>query len=139
MGLEHSKITRAWGGARSFARPPMPGAEVVVAGPFLYCHIEVVVSRDAEFHGRRDDRLDQLVPPRDRRAPQRAAEAVEGGVSARGVLEALEVRQHVGIAPAVVAESRPAIVILMLAANRDQPIDRTGSAERLAARPVDSA
>ncbi len=79
------------------------------------------------------------MPPADRRAPQRAAEAVEGRIAARGVLEALEVRQHLGIAPAVVAECPPAIVVLALAANRNQPIDRAGSAERLPARPVDPA
>ena len=55
------------------------------------------------------------------------------------MLEPLEVRQDIGIAPTVIARSRPMVVILALAADRDQPVDRARTAERLSARPVDPA
>ena len=77
---------------RGAAPPAVTGAEMVVADTFLRRPVEVVVSRDVELLARRDDRLDQLVLPANRRAPQRAAEAVEGGVAPSGVLEPLEVR-----------------------------------------------
>src|SRR5437773_4702283 len=126
-------------GIRRAAPPPISRAEVVVADAFLGRAVEVVVSRNPEFRTRSDDSLDQLVPPADRRTPQRAAEAVVGGVAACRVLEALEIGQDLRVTPAVIAEIRPAIVILSLATNRYQPVDRARSAECLAARPVDPA
>src|SRR3954471_3384400 len=50
------------------------------------------------------------------------------------VLRFLEIRQDVIIAPAFVAALAPAIVVLVLAADVKQPVDRTRSAEHLAAR-----
>src|SRR3989442_15357120 len=54
-------------------------------------------------------------------------------------LQPLEVRQHVGIAPAAIAHLRPGIKILTLAAVVDVAVDRGRSAERLAARRIDAA
>src|SRR4029453_14181407 len=51
----------------------------------------------------------------------------------------LEIGQHVRIAPAAVAELRPGIEILALAAVVDVTVDRRRSAERLAARRIDAA
>src|SRR6266700_915392 len=50
----------------------------------------------------------------------------------------LEIRQHVRITPAAIAELRPSVEILPLAAIIDVTVDRGGTAERLAARRVDA-
>ncbi len=64
----------------------------------------------------------------------RAADAVEIVGAALLVLRFLEIRQDVVIAPAQVAALAPAVVILVLAANVKQAVDRTRSAQHLAAR-----
>ena len=55
------------------------------------------------------------------------------------ILGLAEIRQHVVIRPAGVAELPPQVEILTLAADVDQPVDRTGAAKSLAARPGDAA
>src|SRR5438477_3924592 len=55
------------------------------------------------------------------------------------VLGLAEIRQHVGIAPAPVAELAPAIVVRGLPAHIHQPVDRGGAAHHLAARRDDPA
>src|ERR1700687_4504126 len=54
-------------------------------------------------------------------------------------LQPLEIRQHIRIAPAAIAELRPGVEILALAAVVDVTVDRGSAAERLAARRVDAA
>src|SRR6202043_921747 len=54
-------------------------------------------------------------------------------------LQPLEVRQHVRIAPAAIAELRPGVEILALAAVVDVTVDRGRAAEGLAARRIDAA
>src|SRR6266849_1699882 len=65
---------------------------------------------------------------------QRAAGTVEIVGAALLVLGFLEIGQDVVITPAAVAVLAPAIVILVLAANVKQAVDRTRSAQNLAAR-----
>ena len=124
---------------RRAAAPAVPGTEVIVANTFLDRAVEVVVARNVELIARGDDRFDQLVFSADGRTPHRTGEAVVGRVAVDGALEPLEVWQDIGVAPTVVARFRPVVVVLALAANRDQPVDRTRTAECLAARPVDPA
>src|SRR5690606_28618464 len=65
---------------------------------------------------------------------ERATGAVKVVRPALVVLGLAEVRQDVGIAPAGVAEVAPPVVVLALAANVKQPVDRGRPAEHLAAR-----
>ena len=53
------------------------------------------------------------------------------------VLDLLEQRQHVVPRPSRVAERRPVVVVLLLAAHVDHGVDRGAAAEHLAARVVD--
>ena len=124
---------------RGAAAPAVLGAEMVIADTFLNGAVEVVVARNVELIARGDDGFDQLVFSADGRMPHRTVEAVVSGVAVDRMLEPLEVRQDIGIAPTVIARSRPMVVILALAADRDQPVDRARTAERLSARPVDPA
>ena len=63
-----------------------------------------------------------------------AADAVQFVLAALLVLGAAEIRQHVGECPAGIAELPPVIEILVLAADIEKAVDRTRSAENLAAR-----
>src|SRR5258708_5177075 len=54
-------------------------------------------------------------------------------------LQPLEVGQDIGIAPAAIAELRPGVEILALAAVVDVAVDRGRTAQRLAARRIDAA
>jgi hypothetical protein len=65
---------------------------------------------------------------------QRAACTVEIVGAALLVLGFLEIGQDVVLTPSAVAMLAPAIVILVLAANVKQAVDRTRSAQDLAAR-----
>jgi len=67
---------------------------------------------------------------------QRPAGAVEVVAAAFVVLRLLEERQHVVVAPALVAELAPMIVVPGVAADIEHGVDRGGAAQRLAARPV---
>ena len=70
---------------------------------------------------------------------ERAADAVQLVGAALLILGAPEIRQHVGESPAGIAELPPVIVILVLAADIEQPVDRARSAQDLAARLDDPA
>src|ERR1039458_9968233 len=59
-----------------------------------------------------------------------------GPASALLILAAFEHRQYVVVAPALVAEIAPAIVILTLATNIEETINRTRTAERSEERRV---
>ena len=67
---------------------------------------------------------------------ERAAGAVILVGAALLVLGLAEIRQHVVIGPAGIAELAPQVEILLLAADVDQAVDRGRPAEHLAARPV---
>src|SRR5436853_466972 len=69
----------------------------------------------------------------------RTAGAVEIVGAALVVLGFAEIRQHIVIAPAGVAQLAPVIEVLGLTADVDQSVDRTRSPERLAARRNDIA
>ncbi len=122
---------------RGAAAPSSPGRQMVVAGALLHRAVEVVVAGNAELAGGGNDCVDQRVAAADRRAPERTVSSVIRRVAVDRMLEPLEIRQDVVVAPAGVTRRRPAVVVLALAAHADQPVDRAGATERLAARPVD--
>ena len=142
LGLDRQILAaarRAQVGDRRRAAEAAAGRELVVAGALLRRAVEVVVARDADLARRRDQRLDELVLRADVGHPQRAVGAVPLARAADVVLELAEVRQHVGVAPARIAERGPVVVVVAMAADVDEPVDRARPAERAAARPVDLA
>src|SRR5262249_61629933 len=56
--------------------------------------------------------------------------------AAEVVLHALEIGQHVLVAPALGAQGFPSVVVAGRAAQEHEAIDRAGTAEQLAARPA---
>ena len=96
--------------------------------------VDVLAVFEAEFLRRLDDRLTRRRPLAHRRGRQKAGAAVQFAVLALPALGLLEIGQHVVPAPAAIAELRPMIEILGLAADVDQPVDRRRAAEHAAAR-----
>ena len=109
------------------------------ADAFLGLAVLVGIEGQADALGGRDHLLQQrhLVARRvgDAQHAVAAAELVGAAVVA---LHALEDRQHVLVAPAAIAELRPVVVVLRLAADIDHAVDRARAAQHLAARHVDA-
>jgi hypothetical protein len=111
---------RAEVGLRGAAAPALPGVELEVAGAFLARAVEVVGARHADLAGAADERLDQLVLGTDVRDLQRTVAAVERARAALVAFGLDEVRQHVVVTPALVADGGPVVEVLALAADVDQ-------------------
>ena len=90
-------------------RQPLLVDRMVIARAFLLgAPSEVVIARNARARPRqRDDRLDELMLPADRRTPERAVHAVKGRIAEGSVLEPPEVRQNIGVAPPALPDCRP--------------------------------
>ena len=117
-------------------RRPAPAAllvDVEIAGAFIVAGVEIGNALDAHFLGGVADRVEN-VPGQPRRldAPA-AAGAVMFALAEEMILQPLEQRQHVVIAPAGEAELAPVIVIGGLSAHRDHGVDGGGAADHLAA------
>ena len=119
--------------------PALPGRELVVAGAFLAHAVEIFAARHADLAGAADEGFDQLILGPDVGHRERAIAAVESVRTALVALRLDEVGQHVVVAPTRVAQRGPMVVVLALAADVDQAVDRTRAAQGLAARPVDAA
>jgi hypothetical protein len=104
----------------------------------LLSAVEVVGAAHAVLARTTDEGLDQLVLVADVRHRQRPVAAMEGARTALVALGLDEVRQHIVITPAVVAERGPMVVVFALPADVDQAVDRARSTKGLAARPVDA-
>src|SRR5580704_5679553 len=110
-------------------RVPGAGRQVVDVGAIL----------DPELLRRVDDRLTGGGVLAHRRGRQVTAFAMNFSVFSGPVLSLLEVRQHIVPAPAAIAELRPMIEILRLAADVAKAVDRRRTAEHPAARIDDRA
>src|SRR5260370_24124659 len=101
--------------------------------------VVIGVARNAQTHRTGHEGFAERIPPVHGGNGQIAvAPAISVLALADPALQPLEIRQHIRIAPAAIAELRPGVEILALAAIVDVTIDRGGAAERLAARRVDA-
>ena len=110
------------------------------ADPVLRRAVVVLGVADADFPGR----LDQLVVDRAGFVVlsnlQRAGAAAIFFIAVPLVaFHVAEDRQHLPIAPAAIAELRPGVVVLRLAAHEHHAVDRRRAAQQLAARHRDAA
>src|SRR5690606_6519546 len=102
--------------------------------------VVVGITGDAEAHRAFDEGVAQRMMPVDVGHCERTVLPAQHRVArADAPFEALEIGQHVGITPAMVAALRPAVEIEPLAAIVDEAVDRARSAERLAAWRKDAA
>ena len=112
---------------------------LVEARALLRRAVEIVVARIAALLRRLDEGRGERMLVAHVRHAERPAGAVVLVGAALVVLGLAEVRQHVLVAPAGVAELAPVVEVLGLAADVDQAVDRARSAEHLAARRDDVA
>ena len=113
--------------------------ELAERDPVEHLAVGVVVERDARL--RAAATADALTGVRlvARQHVERPARSVVLRLPQVEVLRALEHRQHVLIAPAVVAEIRPGVVIAAMTPRVDHPVEGTRPAQHLAPRPVQLA
>src|SRR6202035_2793346 len=127
------------GGRGTDAAAVLDGA-LGVGDALLDRAVVIVVSGNPEAHRAGHERLAERILPVHGGDGEIAVAAAIGVLAlADPALHPLEIRQHVRITPTAIAELRPGVEILALAAVVDVAIDRGGAAERLAARRVDAA
>ena len=127
------------GGRRADAQAVLDGA-LGVGDALLDRAVVIGVARNAEAHRARHERLaKRVLPVHGGDSEVALAPAIGVLALADAPLQPLEIGQHIRIAPAAIAELRPGVEILALAAIVDVAVDRGGAAERLAARRVDAA
>ncbi len=137
VGAAHGRAQKRARGADAAA--VLDGA-LGVGDAFLDGAVVVRVAGDAEGGGALDEGLAERVAPVDVGDREVAFAAAVGGVAiAEAALHALEVGEHIGVAPAAIAELRPGIEVHALAAIVDVAVDGAGAAERLAARRGDAS
>ena len=126
-------------GIRGAAAPAAAHGHVQVPESFLLKAVHVGGQRVAGLPPR-------LQPGRVQRVGEKPAARLERAIAAAVLIaslgaafRALEVRQHILIAPAGGAFGLPALEVERVAAHVHQPVDRGGPAEHLAARGVQSA
>ena len=132
------QVVPALGGAkighRGAGSSAVPRRGLEKAGAFLRRAVEIGVFGNAGLGRGRDEGRRERIGMAKFGHRQRAADAVKIVGAALLVFGLLEIGQHVVIAPALIAVLAPAIVVLVLAANIEQAVDRTRSAQHLAAR-----
>ena len=115
-------------------------AALKVADSFLPLAVVVRVAWNPDALGPRNERLAQGMAPVEVLDHELALAAPEPIVARPDTaLAALEVGEHVGIAPPSVAELRPGVEVHALATVVDVTVDRARSPERLAPRLPDPA
>src|SRR5687768_7037259 len=121
------------------AAPTVVSGQLKVTSTVLRRSIEVIVAGNAERSCAVDECIDQQVPVCNIGHFQRSVAAVKKTGPALVALVANEVRQHIVVAPADIAERPPLVIVLTLPADVDESIDGTRSAQRLSARPINAA
>src|SRR3984957_17958118 len=127
------------GGGGADAKAVLDGA-LGVGYALLNRTVVIGIARNAERDRACHEGLAQRILPVHGGDGEIAVAAAIGVVArADALFESFEIRQDVRIAPATVAELRPGVEVLALAAVVDVAVDRGRAAERLAARRVDAA
>src|SRR5688572_28020475 len=124
---------------RRAAAPTVVSGQLKITSTVLRRSIEVIVAGNAERSGTVDECIDQQVPVRNIGHFQRSVAAVKRTGPALIALVANEVRQHIVVAPADIAESSPLVIVLTLPTDVDESVDGARSAQRLSPRPVNAA
>src|SRR5215470_7363108 len=112
---------------------------VVKAAARLRRPVEVVSGRNPQFHRCVAIEVADERTPAGHRQRQRTVRSVKVAGATLVILEADEIRQHIGPRPADAALFPPTVVILGLPANSEKPVDRARPTQHFAARPIDSS
>ena len=140
---EHAQVRPPHGrmqeGARGADPPAVQDGALGVGDAFLDLAVVVGIAGDAGLDRTFDEGVAQGMAPVDVGDGEVAVAAAEGRIAvADAPLHAPEIGEHVGVAPAAVAELRPGVEVHGLAAIVDVAVDRAGAAQRLAARGEDA-
>ena len=126
-------------GARRAHPAAVQDGALGVGDAFLDLAVVVGIARDAGLDRALDEGVAQRVAPVDVGDGEIAVAAAEGRIAvADAPFHAAEIGEHVGVAPAAIAELRPGVEVHGLAAIVDVAVDGAGAAERLAARGEDA-
>ena len=120
------------------AAQPAPLGELEAADTLLARAVEVRVALVAGRLRGLEHRVHERVHRPALGHAERAAGRVERVLAALVVLRALEVRQHIVVAPAVGAAGRPLVEVDAVAADVDHRVDRAAAADHAAARQVEA-
>ena len=112
--------------------------QLEAADPLLRSAVEVEVVRMPSSDAGLDHRVDRRVQRPAVRHGERPADAVELVRAPLVVLGALEVRQHLVVAPALGTVCRPAVEVGSVATRVDHCVDRAAATDDLAARQEQS-
>src|SRR5581483_10244118 len=113
-------------------RRPAPAflrRQLKVAGTFLFRSVEIVGARNAGLLRRFDKSFAKRMRLADIGNRQWTPGTMKLVSAALLILGALEVGEDILERPAGIAELAPVIVVLVLAADIEKPIDRTGTAQ----------
>ena len=124
---------------RGRTAPPVAHRQLQRPDTFLFGAIEVAVVGIARLLRALDERVVQRMIGAQVGHRERPALAVEFVRAVLLILRLAEIRQHVVIRPAGVAELAPQVEVLLLAADIDQAVDRRRTAKHLAARQRNAA
>ena len=120
---------------RRGAAPSVSGRDLEVSDAFLICAVKIIVSWNPGFLRRLYERIADLSFVTDIRNLQWSVGAVVVVRTSYLIFRFHEKWQYVVIAPAVISQLTPVIVIFFLAANIDQAVDRARAAQHFASGP----
>ena len=137
IGPFHRRMQK--GGRRTDAQAILNGA-LGVGDAFLDRAVVIGVARNPQTDRAGHEGFAERIAPVHGGDGEIAVAAAKRFVAlADAPLQPLEIWQHILIAPAAIAELRPGVEILALAAIIDVTVDRGGATQRLAARRIDAA
>ena len=123
-------------GLGSAATPAAMGGQLEVAYALLAFPVEIVVGRNARFQCGINEGVGDLPPEADIGYRQRPPGGMMGIRTALLVLRLEKIGQYLLPGPARIAHGGPFVIILGLAADVQQTVQRTGTAQHLAPGPV---
>ena len=135
---EHAQVRPLHGrmqeGAGRAHAPAVQDGALGEGDAFLDLSVVIGIAGDTGLDCTLDEGVAQGVAPVDVGDGETAVAAAEGGIAvADALFHAAEIGEHIGVAPAAVAELRPGVEVHGLAAIIDVAVDGAGAAERLAA------
>ena len=126
-------------GARRAVAPAISNAELIGADAVGRLGIEVRIARQSILRAGLDPCLAGRVVVAQIGHADLAERATKLVITAFVALDALEIGQHGSKRPSLGALPLPIVEILLLAADKNQPVDRRRAAQDAAARPYDAA
>ena len=134
VGPALRRVEERVGGAPTL---PVPLRQLEPADPVLALSVEIGVRRVPRLDGRFEHRVDEGVHGTALGDGERPADAVVQALPSLVVLAALEVREHLRVAPAGAPTRGPVVVVEAIPAEVDHRVDRARAADHATPRVVE--